>query len=235
VEAVLLILVLSAGDPESARAAAAVAEALRQQEPAAQVVLPPESAKLLAARGMRDGDLVSRSEKPVQATAADLHLVLVRVERRESGSDRVVDIDLWSGGRIDRMSTAVGQDTDPLPLAAEGARRLLRESAHDPVAAADRADIEVISDFADRGDWKGLVASVDARSDARPRLRHAAIMARLRLGDHAGAVTALEAMRAKLPDHPLTKAAAAAVESDVGGSDTLRDGVPVDATDNVLR
>lgn len=234
-EAALLILILSAGDPDSGKAAQAIAEALRQQDAKAQVVLPPDSVKLLAERGLRDAELIDRSEKALLATAKDLHLVLVRVERRESGADRVIDIDLWSGGRVDRMSSAVGQDADPLPLAIEGARRLLREAAHDPAGAAERSDRAFITGFADRGDWKGLVAAVAARPDARPRLRHAAIMARLRLGDHEGAVAALAAMRADLPDHPLTAAAAAAVNGDVGGSDTLRDATPADAGGNILR
>lgn len=234
-ETVLLILVLSAGDPTSGKAAVAVADALRQQEPKAQVVLPPESQKLLAERGLHDSDLVQRNEKAALATARDLRVVIVRVEQHESGTDRVVDVDLWSGGRADHMAAAGGKDSDPLPLAAEGARRLLREAAHDPATAADRADIAFITGFADRGDWKGLVAAVDARLDARPRLRHAAILARLRLGDHAGAATALAAMRSALPDHALTRAAAAAVEADAGGSDTLRDSTPADAGGNVLR
>lgn len=234
-EAALLILILSAGDPDSGIAAQAVAEALRGQEPRAQVVLPPDAAKQLVDRGLRDADLVGRSEKPLLATAKELRLVIVRVERRESGVDHVVDVDLWSGGRSDRMSAAVGRDADPVPLAVEGARRLLREAAHDPVAAADRSDIAFLTGYADRGDWKGLVAAVAARPDASPRLRHAAIMARLRLGDHEGAVAALAAMRADLPDHPLTAAAAAAVTGDAGGSDTLRDGSPADAGGNILR
>lgn len=234
-EAALLILILAAGDPASGQAAQAVAEALRRQDPQAMVVLPPEATQQLAGLGLRDADLVARSEKALLATAKDLRLVLVRIERRESGTDHVIDVDLWSGGRVDRMSAAVGSETDPLPLAVEGARRLLREASHDASGAADRADIAFLTGFADRGDWKGLIAAVAARPDARPRLRHAAIMARLRLGDRDGAATALAAMRTDLPDHPLTAAAAAAVAGDAGGSDTLRDSAPADAGGNVLR
>lgn len=234
-EAALLILILAAGDPASGAAAHAVAEALRRQEPQAAVVLPPDSAQRLAGLGLRDADLLGRSEKALLATARDLRLVLVRVERRESGSDHVVDVDLWSGGRVERMSAAVGKDTDPIPLAEEGARRLLRDASHDAAGAADRADIAFLTAFADRGDWQGLIAAVAARPDARPRLRHAAVLARLRLGDHEGAAAALAAMRADLPDHPLTAAAAAAVAGDAGGSDTLRDAAPADAGGNVLR
>lgn len=234
-EAVLLILILSAGDPDSGAAAQAIAAAMREQDAKAQIILPPDSAKLLAERGLRDADLIERSEKALLATAKDLRVVLVRVERRDSGADRIIDIDLWSGGRVDRMSAAVSQETDPLPLAVEGARRLLREAAHDPAGAAERSDRAFITGFADRGDWKGLVVAVAARPDARPRLRHAAIMARLRLGDHEGAVAALAAMRADFPEHPLTAAANAAVSGDVGGSDTLRDGAPADAGGNILR
>ncbi len=234
-EALLLILVLSAGDPESQAAAQVIAAALHDQEARARLVMPPESVKLLAELGMRDADLVSRSEKPLLATAKDLQLVLVRVERRVSGEDRIIDVELWSAGRHDRMSAVAGKDGDPLPSAAEGACRLLREAAHDPAGAADRADTTFVAGFAERGDWKGLVLAVAARPDASPRLRAAAILARLRLGDHEGAVTALAALRQAAPDHPETTTAAAAVEADAGGADILRDAKPAEDAGNTLR
>ena len=106
---------------------------------------------------------------------------------------------------------------------------------HDPVVAADRADTALIVGFVERGAWKELVAAVDADANARPRLRHAAILARLRIGDHAGAQVALDALRKALPDHPLTVAAAAAVEADAGGADSLRDPAPADDGGNTLR
>jgi len=234
-EGLLLILVLSAGDPASQAAAQAVESSLRNQDAKARIVLAPEAAKLLAERGLRDADLVGRSEKTLLATAKDLRLVLVRVERRDVGPDHIADVEMWSGGRYDRMSAVVGKDGDPLPAASEGASRLLREASHDPAGAADRADTAFVAGFVEHGDWKGLIDAVAARSDARPRLCHAAILARLRLGDRAGAVSALAALRAKEPAHPLTAAAAAAVETDAGGSDTLRDAVPADDGGNTLR
>lgn len=234
-EALLLILILSGGDPASLAAAQAVAAALHEQDAKAQIVLPPESAKILAERGLRDADLVERSEKPLLATAADLRLVLVRVERREVGSDQVIDVELWSGGRSDRMSAVAGKAGDPLSSAAEGSRRLLREASHDPAVAADRSDTTLVAGFVERGAWQELVAAVEARADARPRLRHAAILARLRLGDHAGAVAALAALSKDFPGHALTKAATVAVDEDAGGAETLRDAAPADDGGNTLR
>ena len=235
VEAALLILVLCAGDPASQSAATAIAAALRAQDAKAQVVLPPDAVKLLGERGLRDADLVGRSEKALLATATDLRLVLVRVERREVGADRIVDIEMWSGGHHDRMSAVAGKEGDPMSSAAEGARRLLREAAHDPVAAADRSDTAFIAAFAEQGDWKGLIAAVQSRPEASPRLRQAAILARLRLGDQPGAVAALTALQQSHPTHPLTIAAAAAVAADAAGSDSLRDATPADDGSNVLR
>jgi hypothetical protein len=236
VEAVLLILVLSAGDPDSLTAAQAVAAALLQHDAKAQVVLPPDAVKLLAERGLHDADLVGRSEKVLLATAKDLRLVIVRIERRDTGSDRIVDVELWSGGRHDRMSAVSAKAGDPVPSAAEGARRLLRDAAHDPALAADRTDIAFIAGFAEQGDWKGLIAAVGARPDAGPRLRHAAVLARLRLGDQAGAAAALAALQQSHPGHPLTAAAAAAVAADAGGADTLRDAAkPADDGGNTFR
>lgn len=234
-EAVLLILVLAAGDPGSLAAAQAVADGLRQQEAAARIMLPPDATAELAKLGLRDADLVGRSEKPLQATAGRPRLVLVRVERREAGDDRVIEVELWAGGRTDRMVAAVARAADPLPLAVEGARRLLREAARDPAQAQERTDTAFITGFAARGDWQGLIAAVDADPDARPRLRHAAIMARLRLGDRPGAERALAALRQTHPDHPLTTAAATAVAADAGGADALRDPPPPRTDDHTLR
>jgi hypothetical protein len=234
-DALLLILILSGGDPGSLAAAQAVAAALQAQDAKSQIVLPPESGKLLGVRGLRDADLVGRAEKPLLATSQDLRLVIVRVERRAAGADQVVDVELWSGGHYDRMAAVAGKEGDPVVAAADGARRLLREASHDPVMAANRSDTALVASFAERGDWKGLVAAVEARSDARPRLRHAAILARLRLGDHAGAALALAALSQSDPGHPLTRAAAAAVEADAGGTDTLRDAVQADDGSNTLR
>jgi hypothetical protein len=236
VEAILLILILSAGDAESLTAAKAVAAALAQHDARAQIVLPPEAGKRIAERGLHDADLVGRSEKALLATAKDLRLVLVRVERRDTGSDRIVEVELWSGGRHDRMSAVTGLEGDPVPSAAEGARRLLRDAAHDPVLAADRSDLAFIAGFAEQGDWKGLVAAVGARPDTGPRLRHAAILARLRLGDQAGATAALAILQQSHPGHPLTFAAADAVAADAGGSDSLRDAAKsADDGGNILR
>ncbi len=236
VETALLILVLTAGDPGSAAAGVAVAAALREQDPRAMVVLPPDAATRLGERGLRDADLVSRSEKPILVTAKDLHLVIVRVERRALGDDKIIDIEMWSGGRSDRMSAVVGKDGEPEPPASEGARRLLREALHDPATAAEHADVALIATFANQADWRGMINAVEARSDARPRLLHAAILAHLRLGDLPGAKKGLAAMRARYPDAELTKAATSAVESDVGGADALRDdAVSSQAESNVLR
>jgi hypothetical protein len=239
-EALLLVLVLSAGDPGSVEAATAVAEALRLQDPKARVVLAADAATELTRRDLRDADLVARSERVLTETAKDLKLVIVRIERRQSGPDQVIDVDLWSGGRRDGMSAVSGNTgtpgaADPLGQAVDGARRLLREASHDPAAAAERADRTFLSRFIERGDWTGLILAVDARQDASPRLRCAAIMARLRLGDRDGATAALAVVRSVAPDHPLVREAAAALESDAGGVDAMRDPAPGDDGGNILR
>jgi hypothetical protein len=239
-EALLLVLVLSSGDPGSVGAASAIAEALRLQDPKARIVLAADAATELTRRGLRDADLVARSERVLTETAKDLKLVIVRIERRQSGADQLIDIDLWSGGRRDGMSAVSGDKGaagvgDPLGQAIDGARRLLREASHDPAAAAERADRTFLSRFIESGDWTGLILAVDARQDASPRLRCAAIMARLRLGDRDGATAALAVVRSAAPDHPLVREAAAALESDAGGADTMRDPAPGDDGGNILR
>lgn len=233
-DAALLILVLAAGDPASGSAAKAIADGLRLQRADARLVLPPDAVKLLAERGLADADLVHRSEKPILATAKEARLVVVRVERRDSGPDQVVDIDLWAGGRRDGTTAVAGAKGDPVPAAVESACRLLREASLDPAEAAARADQVLIATFADKGDWTGLVAAVARQEKPSPRLRAAGIAARLRLGDRAGAHAELDKLRAAAPDSTFTRDVAAAIEADAGGADVLRDPPKGDDGGNVL-
>lgn len=232
-ETALLILVLSAGDPSSKDAALAIGAALQAAHAEARIVLPPESARLLAERGLGDADLIGRSDKPVLLTGKTPKLVLVRVERRDAASDRVVAVDLWSGGRTDSATAVTGATGDPVPPAAEAVNRLFRDLSQDPAAAGDRLDRNLIAPFAERGDWMGLVAAVERAEKPSPRLRHAAIMAMLRLGDRDGAKAALAAFAAAAPEHPLLREATALVQAEPG--DAMRDPVPSDDGGNVLR
>lgn len=234
-ETALLILVLVAGDPASHAAAQTVAAALRAERAEAAVVLPPESSQRLAALALADADLVARNEKPILATAANPRLVLVRIENRDGGgAERIVEVELWAGGRRSAMAAVAGSGGDPAAAAAEGARRLLREAALDAAGAAQRREQLLVASYAERGAWDELVAAVAAMPDATPRLRHQAILARLRLGDRTGAQRALEALARDAPADPATSAAAEAVAADAGATDVLRD-PQVEAPGNVLR
>lgn len=235
VEAALLILVLAAGDPASATAAQAVAEALRGQRSDARVVLAPEAARLLAERGLADHDLIVRSDKPLAVTAAAAKLILIRVERRDSAADHVVVVDLWAGGRWDSSTAIAGGAGDPLPAAADNVRRLLRDAALGQAVVGEKADRLLIASFVERGDWAGLVASVERLEKPSPRLRHMAIVALLRLGDRDGARAALAKLASEAPASPLLGEARAAVEADPGGPEVLRDRSPADDGGNVLR
>lgn len=236
-EAALLILVLAAGDPQSLTAAQTVAGALRELRADARVVIAPEAAKLLAERGVGDNDLVTRTDKPLTATAANPKLILLRVERRDAASDKIVVVDLWAGGRWEGSTAIAGKTGDPVPAAVDNARRLLggAVAALDPAVAAERRDRLLIAPFVERGDWAGLVAIVEQQEKPSPRLRYQAIMALLRLGDRDGARAALAKLTAAAPGHALVREATAAVEADPAGSDTLRDHAPADDGGNVLR
>jgi hypothetical protein len=233
-DAVLLILVLAAGDADSVKAAQAVADALHAQHAQAQVVLAPEAAKQLAARGIADADLVRHADKPLAVTAKESRLVIVRVERRDAVTDRVIDVEVWAAGHRDGTTAVAKATGDPTSAAIEGACRLVREALVDPAAAAERADLALIAPFAERGDWAGLVAMAGRRENPSPRLRHAVVMAHLRLGDRAAAAEALKTLRTQAPDSPLTREAGAALDADPGGAGPLRDASPADDGSNVL-
>lgn len=234
-EPILLILVLAAGDPASTLAAQGVAEALRTQDAKAQVVLAPDATKRLAAHSITDGDLVTRSEKPLAITAANPRLVLVRIERHQKVQDEIIDVDVWVAGRRTGMSAVAGKNGDPLPGAIEGARRLVGDGVKDPSAAAERSDQALIAPFFERGDWLGLLKVVAAQSQPSPRLRYAVIMARLRLDDFDGATAELAQLRAAAPTHDLTKDAATAIDAAKAAGAALRDADPADDGGNVLR
>jgi hypothetical protein len=221
-EAAALVLLLSAGDPASREAATAVQQRLTTVAPQVRVLAGPEAAADLAQRGLKDADLVARSERALALTSTG-RLVLLRVERRQTGEDQVVDIELWAHGRRTSASAAAGKAArDPQAEAADTAAKLVADST--AADFRDRSDTEFLARFSEKADWRGLVQAVNRLAAPSPRLRHAAAMAHLRLGDRAAAAAEIERLRAEAPDHPLVQRGEAALidDAELGDAPALR-------------
>ncbi len=184
---------------------------------------------------MTDADLLKHTDKPLAVTAANTRLVLVRVERRGAGNDHIIQVDFWAAGRRDGMTAVAGKDGNPLPSAIDGSRRLLLDNIQDPTGAAERADLALLAPFKERADWAGLIKAISARSKPSPRLRHAVILAHLRMGDVDRATSELSRLRSDAPSHALVKEAASMIEAAKNSTGELRDAAVNDDGGNVLR
>ncbi|MCX8039270.1 MAG: hypothetical protein N3B15_01665, partial [Planctomycetota bacterium] len=101
---------------------------------------------------------------------------------------------------------AGGAPRDPLLSAPADAVRALRRAAPSAAEAQARQEEIIIDDCLARQDWEGLVHAASSAA-AGPRLRYAAVVALLRLGDADGARAAAAALQERFPGHPLALAA----------------------------
>jgi hypothetical protein len=235
-DAALLVLVLSAGDPGSRQVAEAAAKALRSELPAVRLAYGPEAVRELVNRRMTDAELTVRGIRPLEVTAGDRRVLIVRIERRQAGDDAVVDVDCWAAGRRDSCAAVAGGGGDPSPAASDGTVRLVRAAvvAVADTPAAGQEDQALIARLIAAADWAGLVKAAELQPS--PRLLHAAVLARLRLGDRDGASEAAQVFAGKFPGHPLAVAAGEAVAVDAGQAAELRDQRQSDGGDDrVLR
>lgn len=225
-EAALLVLVLAAGDAASQDAAQRIAAELAREPAPLAVLPPPAAARVLAERGLADAELVARGERVRQATLAEPNLAILRVERRESGRDRLLELEVWARGRRVPVVIATGPEGDPLRTAAADAARALQDAAPEPAEEARRREQALIAAYIARADWAGLAQAIAELPEASPHLRFVAVAAALRAGDRSGAERALAALRAAHPEHQLTAAAALALAAEADDGPTLRDPAP---------
>lgn len=249
----LLVLVLFS-DPSGEAAAKAVAEELaRLGGDTVQVVVGPDAVAQLESRGVKERDLVISPAIANHLTESDAKLVLVRLERRATGGDEVVESRIWSLGRSENHVAIAGRGGDPLAGAITGIIQVIGPRLPtQPGAAPSNEDVEM-GRLAQSREWKTLVERLGAVAAKDPRQFYYLILAHSRLGQPDLAREALAAMRTAHRAHFLVRAAESLVPASAkptsgipasrlpatagdDGSNTLRDAPPTkDDGTNVLK
>jgi hypothetical protein len=212
----LLILVLfGSSDQESGERIAKELTALTGTS--ARVVMGAAAAKELDARGVKDSDLMASSAIGEQLTKRSPELVVVRIEGRTSGGDRVIESAVWSRGRVDRHVAIAGRGGDVVEGAAHGVVSIVAPMLPDSGDTADAEDAR-LPRLADAGEWEELLqlAAPYGPPGPHPSVRHEyyEVLALTRLHHNDFARDALARMREAHPDHVLTDAAATLIPPD---------------------
>jgi hypothetical protein len=238
---ILLILVLS-GNPEAEPAAKPLAEALARLGGArVEVVAGAPARERLAAKGLRDGDLLAASEN-VRALTAREALAVIRIERRDAGGDAVLESRVWIEGRAEAHTAITGAAASHENAAELGQRAvrgllplvapLMPDTAED---ARDERERTVLAALVRKADWQGVLERVQTERTPTPRMRYFRVLALGRLNRLEEARAALAEFARVAPAHVLLRAAGDLLPRD-GESDALRDpGLPPDDGGNVLR
>jgi hypothetical protein len=197
----LLILVLFA-DPSIDPVAQQLGKDLTARSGgAARVLVGPDALKELDAKGLRDADLIAAPKLGEHLTASDEKLVIIRLDSRDAGGDKLVECQVWSQGRLDRHAAIAGKGGDPTPGVITGVVQILGpmlSSAPIPSTGNGGADVAVL---AQRQMWHELADKAQAQADKTPRDWYYLILARVRLNQIDAARADLATMAKLFPGH----------------------------------
>lgn len=251
----LLILVLFSDPSGEATAQIVTDELTRIGGKQVEVVMGAEAIKRLEAHGMKLHDLVVSPTVANHLTASEKSLVIIRLDRRSSGGDEVMESKVWSNGRVDSHVSIAGKGGDPLSGAISGIIQVIGPRLPTSPDIAPSPEDAELATLAETKEWKLLAERLEAKTEKDPRQLYYLVMARARLGQLDAAREVLTVMRTGHPAHFLTRAAetlipAGAARADAASSpkdgpkkpadddsNTLRDvpAVPADDGSNVLR
>jgi hypothetical protein len=233
----LLILVLFS-DPSGEASAQIVADELtRIGGKQVEVVMGGEAVKRLESHGMKVHDLVVSPTVANHLTASEKSLVIIRLDRRSSGGDEILESKVWAGGRADSHVSIAGKGGDPLSGAISGIIQVIGPRLPTSPDIAPSTEDAELATLAETREWKALAERLEAKAEKDPRQLYYLIMARAKLGQPDAAREVYAAMRTSYPAHFLTRAAetlipAGAPKADEKPTDGKK---PADDGSNVLR
>ncbi len=207
--AVLLILILF-GDPSGEKLSADLAADLaRLAGSDARIVTGVKAAKELQKRDVRVGDLLSSPNIGAHLTASEPNLIVIHLERRESGGDSVVDTSIWLEGRGDKHVAIGGNGIDTEPGVLKGilpiiSHRFPEQAGEIAPKAGDEAQLAV---QVERQQWQEILGNVASVAHKSPRQFYYQVLAYSRLLQRDAAVESLNKMRMQYPGHFLIAAA----------------------------
>jgi hypothetical protein len=254
----LLILVLFSDPSGEASAQIVTDELTRIGGKQVEVVMGAEAIKRLEAQGMKAHDLVVSPTVANHLTASEKNLVIIRLDRRSSGGDEIMESKVWSNGRADSHVSIAGKGGDPLSGAISGIIQVIGPRLPTSPDSAPSPEDAELATLAEAKEWKLLAERLEAKAEKDPRQLYYLVMARTRLGQPDAAREVLAVMRTTYANHFLTRAAETVIPAGAArvndepagtapkngpkkvvddGSNTLRDApaVPADDGSNVLR
>lgn len=252
----LLILVLFSDPSGEASAQIITDELTRIGGKQVEVVMGADAIKRLEAHGMKLHDLVVSPTVANHLTASEKNLVIIRLDRRSSGGDEIMESKVWSGGRTDSHVSIAGKGGDPLSGAISGIIQVIGPRLPTAPDIAPTPEDAELATLAETKEWKVLAERLEAKAEKDPRQLYYLVMARARLGQPDEAREVFAVMRTNHPGHFLTRAAETLIPAGAAktndappaatdapkkapddGGNTLRDApaVPGDDGGNVLR
>jgi len=203
----LLILVLFSDPSGEASAQIVTDELSRIGGKQVEVVMGVEAIKRLEGHGMKVQDLVVSPTVANHLTASEKNLVIIRLDRRSSGGDEIMESKVWSGGRTDSHVSIAGKGGDPLSGAISGIIQVIGPRLPTSPDIAPSPEDAELATLAEGKDWKALAERLEAKTEKDPRQLYYLVMARARLGQPDAAREVLMLMRTGHPAHFLTRAA----------------------------
>jgi hypothetical protein len=232
----LLILVLFS-DPSGEESSKIIAEELgRIGGSQVQVEVGPVAVQHLDKLGIKPHDLVVSPNLANHLTSTEKQLVIIRLDSRKVGGDRLIESKVWTGGRSDSHIAIAGNGGDPLASAISGIIQVIGPRLPtQPDIAPSLIDAELTT-LAESKEWKALIARLSEIPEMDPRQWYYLIMAQAKQGNVDEAREQFAAMQAKFPGHFLTRAAEVLVPASARPNNIPdKDKPPVDDGSNVLR
>jgi hypothetical protein len=203
----LLILVLFSDPSGEASAQVITDELTRIGGKQVEVVMGGEAVKRLEAHGMKLHDLVVSPMVANHLTASEKNLVIIRLDRRSSGGDEILESKVWSAGRADSHVSIAGKGGDPLSGAISGIIQVIGPRLPTSPDIAPSTEDAELATLAEMREWKALAERLEAKNEKDPRQLYYLVMARARLGQPDAAREVYGLMRTAYPAHFLTRAA----------------------------
>jgi len=234
---ILLVLLLLA-DPAAQPAADAVRVRLQDTADAAKVpvrfVVGPEALVQLKAAGISDADLLAGPSVGDAFTKAAPRTALVRLERRLSGGNIVVESQVWVAGRHEsHVAIADGKAAEPVESTARGLEQILAPWLTDGAVQDAGMTDQAVARLADDQKWHEVLA---APATGTPRSGYYRVLALVRLQRPIDAEATLQGLRAAHPHHVLTRAAEALVHPAATPAEVdINNAKPADDGGSVLR
>jgi hypothetical protein len=211
VNGLILVLVLLA-DQGSAPLGQELVTVLQQQFPSGiELQLDPQAGERLEAYGVSRADILADRNIGRQLSRFE-PVVIIHLEDRASGEDRVLTAQLWFDGRSESYVAIAGPEGDPVPDLINGISHLLRPQLAPRGAASAEAQEQLpLAMLVEREAWQPLLGVLASREDKSPRDWYYMVLAYVRLEQRDAAVLALNEFRAAHGGHFLVAAAEAII------------------------